>query len=261
MNANEIANANENAIEVANLTKVFHVMHREATVKAAVLKKIKGRFTRYGLREEFAAIRDISFSVPKGQTVSVIGRNGSGKSTLLTLMARIYRPTSGSITVRGRLAALLSLGAGFNPEFTGTENVLLNGMILGFSRAELEALLPEIVRFAELEEFIDTPVKHYSSGMQARLGFAVAINVQPDVLLIDEALAVGDVQFQEKCYAKIDEFKERGVTMFFVSHDIRAIRRVSDRILWIHDHVLRADGDPKVIIPQYEEMLGVPAQV
>ena len=243
------------AIEVENMTKMFHVVHREGTVKAAILKRVLRRIRPQ--RADFIALRDISLTIPRGQTVGLVGRNGSGKSTLLTLMARIYRPTKGRIIVRGRLASLLALGAGFNPEFIGLENIFLNGIILGVSRAELEQRLPDIIEFAELGEFIDTPVKHYSSGMIARLGFSVAVHVDPDVLLVDEALAVGDLQFQEKCYARIEEFKKRGVTIIFVSHDMIAVRRVSDRVLWIDDHVIRADGPPDEIIAQYEAAQGV----
>jgi ABC-type polysaccharide/polyol phosphate transport system ATPase subunit len=167
-------------------------------------------------------------------------------------MARIYRPTTGRIRVRGRMATLLELGAGFSGEFTGVENVFLNGVILGVPREELQEQLPSIVEFAELEEFIDTPVKHYSSGMLTRLGFAIAVHVRPDVLLVDEVLAVGDYHFQEKCYAKIEEFKQRGATIFFVSHDMRAIERVSDRVVWIDNHEIRADGPTQDVISQYE---------
>jgi ABC-type polysaccharide/polyol phosphate transport system ATPase subunit len=238
-----------NAIEVEKMSKIFRVLHREVTMKSEVMNLLRFRLPR---REEFVALRDISFTVPKGQTVGVIGRNGSGKSTLLALMARIYRPTTGCIRVRGRVATLLELGAGFSGEFTGVENVFLNGVILGVPRDQLEKQLPSIVEFAELEEFIDTPVKHYSSGMVTRLGFAIAVHVQPDVLLVDEVLAVGDYRFQEKCYAKIEEFKQRGATIFFVSHDMRAIQRVSDRVLWIDQHVLRADGAAQEVIAQYE---------
>lgn len=237
------------AIEVENLTKVFRVVHREGSIKSAALKSLLRRFPQ---KKEFVALRDISFRVPRGQTVGVIGRNGSGKSTLLTLLSRIYRPTSGSITVRGRVATLLELGAGFHPEFTGIENIFLNGVILGMPRAELEKRLPEIIEFAELEEFIDTPVKHYSSGMVTRLGFSVAVHLDPDVLLVDEVLAVGDAAFQEKCYRKIEEFKQQNVTIFFVSHDMDAIRRVCDRVLWIDQHELHADGEPEEVIAQYE---------
>jgi len=237
------------AIEVENMTKVFRVVHRESTMKAAVVKRMLRRLRPQ--RADFVALRDISFTVPCGQTVGLIGRNGSGKSTLLTLMAHIYRPTMGRLIVRGRIASLLALGAGFNPEFVGLENIFLNGIILGANRAEIERRLPEIIGFAALGEFIDTPVKHYSSGMIARLGFSVAVHVDPDILLVDEALGIGDLQFQEKCYAKIEACKARGVTVFCVSHDLVAIERISDRVLWIDDHVIRADGPPAEVIAAY----------
>jgi len=238
----------ENAIEVENLTKVFRVLHREGSVKSAAIKRLMFKAPQ---RQNWTALQDISFTIPKGQTVGVIGRNGSGKSTLLTLLSGIYRPTSGRISVRGRVATLLELGAGFNHEFTGMENIFLNGAIMGFTRPELEAKLPSIIEFAEISEFIDTPVKHYSTGMIARLGFSVAVHVEPDVLLVDEVLAVGDAPFQEKCFAKIEEFKNKGVTIFFVSHDRNAMRRVADRVLWIEDHKLREDGAAAEVLARY----------
>jgi ABC-type polysaccharide/polyol phosphate transport system ATPase subunit len=238
-----------NAIEVTNVTKSFQRLHRENSIKSAALKWVLLQFPQ---RETFTALQDISFAVPTGQTVGVVGRNGSGKSTLLSLLARIYRPTQGRIVVRGRVATLLELGAGFNPEFTGRENIFLNGVILGLNRATLEERIPQIVEFADIGEYMDTPVKYYSSGMVTRLGFSIAVNVEPDVLLVDEVLAVGDAPFQEKCFAKIEEFKQRGVTIFFVSHDMRAMRRVADRVLWIQDHVLREDGEPGDVLSRYE---------
>ena len=249
---NNFMNAtNTNAIEVDNVTKVFKVLHRETSIKSAAMKRLRLKRPH---REEFTALRDISFHVPQGQTVGVIGRNGSGKSTLLTLLARIYKPTSGTIKVHGRVATLLELGAGFHPEFTGLENVFLNGVILGMPRAEIEKRLPSIIEFAGIEEFMDTPVKHYSSGMTTRLGFSVAVHLDPDVILVDEVLAVGDAQFQEKCYAKIEEFKARGVTIFFVSHDMKAIERVSDRVLWIDDHRVREDGNASHVLVAYKSV-------
>jgi ABC-type polysaccharide/polyol phosphate transport system ATPase subunit len=238
-------------IELQDVSKVFRVVRREASLKSAALKAMMGR--RPG-REDFTALENVSFQIPRGQTVGVIGRNGSGKSTLLSLLARIYKPTSGSVSVRGRVATLLELGAGFHPEFTGEENVILNGVILGLSRKEMEARLPEIVRWADLGEQIQQQVKYFSSGMEARLGFSVAIHLDPQVLLVDEVLAVGDAPFQEKCYAKIEEFKRAGVTIFFVSHDMSAIRRVSDRVLWIHEHKLHRDGAPTQIVDEYEAL-------
>jgi len=241
---------NEYPIEVQNLTKVFKVVHRERSLKSAVLKWARFKLPR---REEFTALNDISFQIPKGQTVGVIGRNGSGKSTLLTLLAGIYRPTSGTVQVRGRIASLLELGAGFHPEFTGLENIYLNAAILGLQRAQITEQLDAIIQFADLEEFIDTKLKFFSSGMVARLGFAVAVHVNPEVLLVDEVLAVGDANFHEKCYAKIDAFKRQGVTIFFVSHDLNAVRRVCDRVIWIDHHKIREDGNPAKVIGNYEQ--------
>ena len=238
-----------NAIEVEDMTKVFKVLRRERSVKSAALQRLRFRFPH---REEFTALKNISFHIPKGQTVGVVGRNGSGKSTLLSLLARIYRPTSGRITVHGRIASLLELGAGFHPEFTGYENIFLNGVIMGLPKTELEKRVPDIIEFAGVGEFIDTPLKYYSSGMTTRLGFSVAVHLDPEVLLVDEVLAVGDADFQEKCYSKIEEFKARGVTIFFVSHDMRAIERVSDRVLWIDHHVLRMDGETKKVAAAYQ---------
>jgi ABC-type polysaccharide/polyol phosphate transport system ATPase subunit len=237
-----------NAIEVENMTKVFHVLHRESSIKSAVLKRMLMKLPK---RQEWTALQDISFKIPQGQTVGVIGRNGSGKSTLLTILAGIYRPTRGSVKVQGRIVTLLELGAGFHPEFTGLENIFLNGVILGFSHDELEQRLPAIIEFAEIGEFIDTPVKHYSSGMVTRLGFSVAAHLEPEVLIVDEVLAVGDAQFQEKCYSKIEEFKRNGVTIFFVSHDTSAVQRVCDRVLWIEDHKLKMDGPAADVLVHY----------
>lgn len=240
-------------IELENVSKVFRVLQREASLKSAALKALRGRLPK---REDFTALEGVSFSIPRGQTVGVIGRNGSGKSTLLSLLARIYRPTSGAVRVEGRVATLLELGAGFHTEFTGEENVILNGVILGLTRTEMQARLPEIARWAELEEHMQKQIKFFSSGMEARLGFSVAVHLDPQVLLVDEVLAVGDAPFQEKCYQKIEEFKARGVTIFFVSHDMAAIRRVSDRVLWFHDHGLHRDGAPEDVIAEYESQVG-----
>lgn len=237
------------AIEVENMTKVFRVLHRERTVKAAVMKLLMWQRPHW---EEFPALQDISFSVPRGQTVGVVGRNGSGKSTLLSLLSRIYRPTRGRITVRGRVACLLALEAGFHPEFTGYDNIFMNSVIYGLTRAEVENQLESIVEFADVGDFLTTQVKHYSSGMKARLGFAVAVHVQPEVLLIDEVLAVGDLDFQDKCYSKIEDFKRQGITIFFVSHDTEAMRRVCDRVIWIDQHKIRMDSAAEEVISAYE---------
>ncbi|PQV63845.1 ATP-binding protein [Abditibacterium utsteinense] len=246
---NHSIHAIEPAIEVENLTKKFRVLHRERSVKSAVMRFLVWQLPR---AEEFIALENVSFQIPKGQTVGVVGQNGQGKSTLLALLARIYRPSKGRITVRGRIVSLLELGAGFQPEFTGYENIYLNGIIYGFTRAELDAKLDSIAEFAGISDHLTQQVKHYSSGMKARLGFSIAVHVDPDVLLVDEVLAVGDANFQEKCFAKIEEFQRRGVTMFVVSHDARAIARVCDRVLWIENHRIKLDGDAKTVLSAYE---------
>lgn len=240
----------DDAIIVENLTKEFHVLQRERSVKSAALARLRLRFPQ---RREFIALQGVSFRVKRGEAVGVVGKNGSGKSTLLALLARIYQPTHGRIAVRGRVCTLLELGAGFHPEFTGVENIFLNGAILGLSRETLENRLEAIADFAGIGAFLNTPAKHYSSGMTTRLGFAIAAHADPDVLLVDEVLAVGDIAFQEKCYLKIEEFLRQGVTVFFVSHDMAALRRVCHRALWIDEHKLRADGDAAPILDEYEK--------
>lgn len=242
------------AIEVQHLWKIFRLSHRSTSFKRAALDLFRRRTTY----EEMVALRDLTFSVAAGETVAVIGRNGSGKSTLLALLGRVYRPTRGQCLTRGRVAILLELGAGFHPELTGVENIFLNGAILGMKRREVAEKLEQIVGFAELEHFIDTPVKGYSSGMLMRLGFAIAVHVDPDVLLVDEVLAVGDEAFQQKCYRQIEAFQAAGKTILFVSHDLEAVRRVAQRALWIDQAELRAEGPVEEVIRAYRQaMTGV----
>jgi len=201
--------------------------------------------------ETFWALRDVSFTMRQGETCGIIGENGSGKSTLLKLITRILQPTEGVIQVNGRIAALLELGAGFHPDLTGRDNIYLNGSILGLSRREMQERFDEIVSFAELERFIDVPLKHYSSGMQVRLGFAIATSIDPDILLIDEVLAVGDEAFQHKCLARIDEFRARNKTIVFVSHDLATVNRLCDRAVWLEDGVVRDQGLTRRVIDFY----------
>jgi ABC-type polysaccharide/polyol phosphate transport system ATPase subunit len=181
----------------------------------------------------------------------LIGRNGAGKSTLLSIISRIYKPTSGQAIVNGRIAPLLELGAGFHPELTGLENIIFNGVILGLTRKQVEAKLDEIIAFSELEHHIDSPIRTYSSGMLARLGFSIATHVDADILIVDEVLAVGDFAFEQKCYARIEEFKKSGGTILFVSHQMESIRKVADRCVWLEDGKVRMDGDPEVVITAY----------
>lgn len=202
-------------------------------------------------RFEFWALEDVSFSVRAGTTFGIVGENGSGKTTLLKVIARILKPTSGAVRVNGRVAALLELGAGFHPELTGRENIYLYGSILGLRRREINAHLDDIIGFAELERFIDTPVKHYSSGMLVRLGFAVAVHLDPDILITDEVLAVGDEAFQHKCLEKVYEFARTGKTIILVSHDLNLVRQLCDEALWLDRGRVRALGDPVSVTRAY----------
>jgi lipopolysaccharide transport system ATP-binding protein len=201
--------------------------------------------------EEFGALKDASFEITTGETFGIIGPNGAGKSTLLKLMARILEPTSGEVVVRGRVSPLLELGAGFHPELTGRENVYLNAALFGVSQAEAEDRYEEIVEFSELEEFVDVPLKHYSSGMYMRLGFAVAANIVPDILLVDEVLAVGDEAFQRKCLRKIEDFRTEGRTIVFVSHDLDTVRQICGRTLWLDRATAQAVGPTDEVVNAY----------
>jgi ABC-2 type transport system ATP-binding protein len=236
----------EIAITVDDLAKRFRIYHeRNQYLKASLLR---GRRARY---EEFWAIDGVSFEVPKGETFGIIGPNGSGKSTMLKCLTKILRPDRGRVTVDGSLSALLELGAGFHQELSGRENVFLNAAILGLSRKQIAGKFDEIVAFAGLERFIDTPVKNYSSGMFVRLGFAVAINVDPEILIIDEVLAVGDESFQRKCAEKIADFRNDGRTIVIVSHGLAQIRQLCDRIAWIDHGQLHRLGSAPEIIDEY----------
>lgn len=205
--------------------------------------------------EPFWALKGVSFEMQQGQSMGIIGNNGSGKSTLLKLLTRTMRPTSGSVRVHGRVSALIELGAGFHPDFTGRENVVLNASILGITRREIEKHMDEIVDFADIRSFIDVPVKYYSSGMQARLGFSVAIHVRPEILLVDEVLAVGDEAFQQKCMDRIYSLQRDGVSVLLVSHDLGSVERLTDRAIWIDRGVVRADGTPRDVIISYRDFL------
>jgi ABC-type polysaccharide/polyol phosphate transport system ATPase subunit len=240
------------AIEAIDVTKVYRrYAHKKqfATLKSALLSGSLIRDLR--AEDTFSALKGVSFSVPKGSTYGLIGRNGSGKSTMLKCVAGISRPTSGRVSVAGRVSALIELGAGFHPEISGRENVYINGIMLGLSKREIARRFDEIVEFAELQDFIDAPVKTYSSGMYMRLGFAVAIHVDPDVLLVDEVLAVGDEGFTHKCLDKFAEFRRRGRTILLVTHALGLVERFCDEALWIDDGVARSSGDPRRVVGAY----------
>jgi len=208
---------------------------------------------------DFRALRDIDLDVHRGETIGLIGRNGSGKSTLLQVICGILAPTAGKVEVRGRIAALLELGAGFNAEFTGRENVFLNGTVLGLERSEIEARFADIVAFADIGDFIDQPVKTYSSGMYVRLAFAVAINVEPEILVIDEALSVGDEAFQRKCFGRIQRIRESGATVLFVSHGASTVAELCDRVVLLDAGEMLAMGPPKPVISRYHKLLYAPS--
>src|SRR5215467_14283030 len=206
---------------------------------------------RFKFHRDFWALRNVSFDIRRGETFCIVGENGSGKSTLLQMVAGILHPTSGAVTVAGRVSALLELGAGFNPEFTGRDNVYLNGSILGLSTRQIDERYDEIARFAEIGDFINQPVKTYSSGMVVRLAFAVAINVDPEILLVDEALAVGDIYFRQRCMRKVHELRTRGVTILFVSHAVSDVKAIGDRVLWLDRGRMVDCGEPGKVIAKY----------
>lgn len=241
-----------NAIEVRGVHKTYRRYGRRksfGTLKSAILS---GRLARdLKADQTFEALKGVSFDVPAGKTLGIVGRNGSGKSTLLKLIAGIGRPNAGSIRVNGRVSALIELGAGFHPEISGRDNVFINGMMLGLSKREVAERFDGIVRFAELEEFIDAPVKTYSSGMYMRLGFSVAINVDPDVLLVDEVLAVGDEAFTHKCLDKFADFRRRGRTVLLVTHSLDMVARFCDEAIWLDHGTIRSHGDPRRVIDAY----------
>src|SRR4026209_1571232 len=240
-----------NAIELTNVSKIYRRYggRHFSTLKSALLQRSILRDLQPS--ETFPALTDVSFIVPKGSTYGVIGRNGSGKSTALKLVAGITKPTSGTVKVVGRISALIELGAGFHPEISGRENVYINGIMLGLTKRQIQDRFNDIVDFAELREFIDAPVKTYSSGMYMRLGFAVAIHVDPDVLLVDEVLAVGDEGFTHKCLDKFAEFKRRGKTILLVTHALPMVERFCDEALWLDAGAKLGIGDPKRIVDAY----------
>jgi len=250
--------SSEVSVSVNALSKSFPVYEKP---HHRFFQMLSTRSAKYRWFREFHALKNINFEIHKGETVGIVGRNGSGKSTLLQLLCGTLTPSAGSIQVNGRIAALLELGAGFNPDFTGRENVFLNGTVLGLTRREIEARFDEITAFADIGEFIDQPVKSYSSGMYVRLAFAVAIHVEPDILVVDEALSVGDEAFQRKCYARIEKIRDAGATVLFVSHSASIVLELCNRaILLDHGEVL-AIGTPKSVVSRYHKMLYAPAEM
>lgn len=236
----------QNAIEVRNMSKRFKIEYD----KANTLKE-KMIFWKRGNVEYHQVLNDINLNIKKGETVALIGTNGSGKSTLLKLMTKIIFPNEGTIETNGKLTSLLELGAGFHPDFTGRENIYFNASIFGLTRQDIDARIQDIIAFSELEEFIDNPIRTYSSGMYMRLAFSVAINVDADILLIDEILAVGDQHFQDKCYAKLKELRDSGKTIVIVTHTLGVVKELCHRAIWIYKGNLQLDGDPVYVIDEY----------
>ncbi len=236
------------AVEVNGVSKKFRLYkERNQSLKSAIMRR------RVSVHEDFWALKDVDFSIPQGKTFGLVGDNGSGKSTLLKCLAKILYPDEGSIKMNGRVAALLEVGSGFHPELSGRENVFLNGSILGMSRREITAKFDEIVDFSGVREFIDQPVKNYSSGMYVRLGFSVAINVDPDILLVDEVLAVGDETFQARCMAKFAEFRDEGRTVVIVSHALGTMKEMCDEVAWLRSGELMGVGKPEDVIEKYRD--------
>ena len=240
----------EYVIDVKNIGKVYKLYDKPSN-------RIKEAFSFSGKRyhKEFNALKDITFNVKKGEMLGIIGKNGAGKSTLLKIITGVLTPTTGSIEINGKISALLELGAGFNPEYTGIENIYLNGSMIGFSKEEMDEKIDDIVSFADIGEFINQPVKSYSSGMFARLAFAVSINVNPDILIVDEALSVGDVFFQAKCYKKLSDLKKSGKTILFVTHDMGSVIKYCNRAILINDGIVAAEGNPSEIVDIYKKVL------
>lgn len=237
------------AISVENVSKVYKLYEKpsDRMKEALGLKKVPVK--------EHYALDSVSFQVARGETVGIIGTNGSGKSTILKIITGVLNPTGGNVKIDGRISALLELGAGFNMEYTGIENIYLNGTMMGFSNEEIAAKIDDILNFADIGEFVHQPVKTYSSGMFVRLAFAVAINIEPEILIVDEALSVGDVFFQSKCYHKFEEFKRMGKTILFVSHDLSSISKYCDRVVLLDKGHKRAEGAPKQIVDMYKKLL------
>jgi ABC-2 type transport system ATP-binding protein len=243
---------NSVVIRVENVTQRFRVMHE----RPDSLRELFSKFFRHNVTyHDLDAVKDVTIDVPRGQMMGLIGRNGSGKSTLLKIIAGVYKPTAGRVHVEGTIAPLIELGAGFHHELTGRENILLNGLLMGYSKEEMREREQSIIDFAEIGDFIDAPIKQYSSGMHTRLAFAVATEVDPQVLILDEILAVGDAAFQQKCFARIQNFRRAGKTILFVSHALPAVIEYCDRAILLEKGSIVADGDPSEVAEIYKQFM------
>ncbi len=246
---------NSVVVRVENVTQRFRVTHE----RPDSLRELFSTFLRHTVSYHVLdAVKDVSLEVPRGQMLGLIGRNGSGKSTLLKIIAGVYKPTAGRVSVQGKIAPLIELGAGFHHELTGRENILLNGLLMGYSKEEMREREQSIIDFAEIGDFIDAPIKQYSSGMHTRLAFAVATEVDPQVLILDEILAVGDDAFQQKCFARIQNFRQAGKTILFVSHAMQSVIRFCDRSILLENGSIVADGDPTEVAAVYHNLLSTP---
>ena len=242
-------------MESLNIIEVKHVEKKYKLYEKKSDRLLETIFPWKNMHKDFSALKDISFEVKKGETVGIIGTNGSGKSTLLKILTNVVNPTNGIVNVNGKISALLELGAGFNREYTGMQNIYLNGTLMGFTREEMDDRVQAIIDFADIGDFIEQPVKNYSSGMFARLAFAVAINVEPDILIVDEALSVGDIFFQNKCFKKFEELRTKGVTILFVSHDIESVKAMTSRVLWIEQGKQMMYDDKLKVCNEYAKSL------
>lgn len=242
------SNAPDLAISLKNVGKEYVLQKQKPYLVWDVFRRM---MRANAVREKFWAVRGVTLDIRSGESVAFIGRNGAGKSTLLGLICGAIAPSTGSVTLNGRLGTLLELGAGFHPDLTGRENIYLNASLLGLGKAEIEDQFHRIVEFSELAEFIDVPLRNYSSGMQVRLGFAVAVHIDPEILIMDEALAVGDAAFQEKCLARVAEFKQRGKTILFVSHSAGQVQAVCKRVVWLEHGRVKADGPADQVLAEY----------
>mgnify|MGYP002604506399 CR=1 FL=1 len=248
--AQEAENAEKYAVEVKNVTKIYRLYDKPIDRRKESLSVSHKEY-----HKDFYALSDLSFTVEKGQTVGIIGTNGSGKSTILKIITGVLTPTTGEVTVRGKISALLELGAGFNQDYTGIENIYMNGTMMGYTKKEMDAKLPEILDFAEIGDFVYQPVKTYSSGMFVRLAFALAINVEPEILIVDEALSVGDVFFQSKCYRRMEEVRKNGTTILMVTHDMGSVIKYCDRVVLLNKGHYVAEGAPGKMVDLYKKIL------
>lgn len=243
------------AIDIDNVTQRFRIIHE----RPDTLRELFSNFFRHEVSyHNFDAVKDVSLKVYSGQMLGLVGRNGSGKSTLLKIIAGVYRPTVGRVHVAGKIAPLIELGAGFHPELTGRENILINGLLMGYSKEEMRERERRIIDFADIGEFIDSPVKQYSSGMYTRLAFAIATEVDPEVLIVDEILSVGDAGFQQKSFARIQDFRQAGKTILFVSHSMPVVTAHCDRVVLLENGSIVADGDPLEVAALYESLVNPP---